>query len=38
MKTGDKAKVSPELTGENEWIRKNILWRRKIFFPNLNIS
>lgn len=38
MKKGDKAKVSPKLTGENEWIEGEIIDIEKNPFKGIVIS
>lgn len=38
MKTGDKAQVSPELTGENEWIAGNVIDIEKNPFKGIVIA
>ena len=38
MKTGDKAKVSPKLTGEEEWIEGEVIEIEKNPFRGIVIS
>jgi hypothetical protein len=38
MKTGDKAKVSPDLTGENEWITGEVIDIEKNPFKGIVIA
>jgi hypothetical protein len=38
MKKGDKAKVSPELTGENEWINGEVIDIEKNPFSGIDVA